>query len=229
MENDGKKYILKENNVARNIERLSVLSSVVNVPQIYEVTDNTFKMEYIYGLDMKTYLKFQDTYRLFEFITESINTFRKTETPKDYTPVYEQTLGWLDNQSVFPFTKKQLIEKLPKILPQSNYHGDMTLENIIHRTDGEFFFIDAVTVAYDSWIFDIAKLRQDLECKWFLRRDKIMLDAKLKDLQSKILAIYPEANNDYLLIAMLLRVYLHCLPDSLEYNLIVKEVNRLWK
>lgn len=229
-ENDAfGKYIYKQYNVARNVERLSALSNVVNVPQIYEANDDMLKMEYIHGLDMKTYLKFNDTRRLLDFITTSMNIFRKNEMLKDYGPVYEQALDWMKEQSIFPFTKKNLIEKLPKTLPQSNYHGDMTLENIIQRTDGEFFFIDAVTVPYDSWIFDIAKLRQDLECKWFLRKDNIMLDAKLKDLQSKILAIYPEANNDYLLIAMLLRVFLHCQPGSLEYNFIVKEVYRLWK
>ena len=127
-----------------------------------------------------------------------------------------------------PFTKYDLIAKLPKVLPKSTYHGDFTLENILYTNPG-FCMIDPVTIEYDSYVFDIAKLRQDLDCKWFLRNDNIMLDAKLTDLQYKLLSTYPEANNDYMLIAMLLRVFLHCAPDSFEYNFIVKEVYRLWK
>jgi hypothetical protein len=72
-------------------------------------------------------------------------------------------------------------------------------------------------------------MRQDLDCKWFLRNDSIMLDAKLKDMQQKILAKYPIADNNYLLILMLLRVYRHCEKKSLEYDFILKEVYRLWK
>jgi hypothetical protein len=86
-----------------------------------------------------------------------------------------------------------------------------------------------VTLKYDSWVFDIAKLRQDLECKWFLRRDPVMLDVKLLNIQEHVLSKFPIANDDYLLILMLLRVYLHCEKDSLEYDFIMKEINRLWK
>jgi len=227
---DGKqRYILKKNNVARNYERLNALSSIVNVPCVWDYENDTLKMSYIHGLDMRNYLRFHNTSDLLNFVTDSIDNFRKNEIDKDYTSVYDVTLSWLDGNDELPFGKNELIEKLPKILPQSVYHGDMTLENIIHRTDGQFFFIDAVTVVYDSWVFDIAKLRQDLECKWFLRRDNIMLDGKLKNMQHKILSKYPVANNDYLLILMLLRVYLHCEKGSLEHTFILREVNRLWK
>jgi hypothetical protein len=154
--------------------------------------------------------------------------FASKGVDKDYTNVYNEMLSWLED-GMFPFTKEELIDKLPKVLPKSVYHGDMTLENIIHSTSGRFYLIDPVTLKYDSWVFDIAKLRQDLECKWFLRRDPVMLDGKLLKLQDNILKRYPIANDDYLLILMLLRVYLHCEKDTLEYNFIVKEINRLWK
>lgn len=229
MEHNGRRYILKKNNVTRNHERLNALYGLVNVPMIWGYDKESLCMEYIHGLDMKNYLRFNNSNDLLGFIIQSIETFCSNSIDKDYTEVYNSSLSWIDDTNDLPFTKKELIDRLPKILPQSIYHGDMTLENIIQRTDGKFFFIDAVTVAYDSWVFDIAKLRQDLECKWFLRNDSIMLDAKLKDMQQKILAKYPIANNDYLLILMLLRVYLHCEKHTLEHSFILKEVYRLWK
>lgn len=228
MENEIRRYVLKRENIERNVERLSALQNVVNVPEIYEIDVDTLKMEYIHGLDMKTYLKFNNIHKIFNFITQSLEIFQKKQIMKDYTPIYEKALKWIDNENL-PFTSRDLIEKLPKILPQSNYHGDMTLENIIYGVDDEFYFIDAVTTPYDSWIFDVAKLRQDLECKWFLRNDNIYLDNKLNDLWDKISNLYPETNNDCILIAMLLRVLIHCKKKSFEYNFIVNHLERLWK
>jgi len=47
-----------------------------------------------------------------------------------------------------PFTGAQLLERLPKILPSSNYHGDLTLENIIFTADRGFFLIDCSNMQY---------------------------------------------------------------------------------
>ena len=75
----------------------------------------------------------------------------------------------------------------------------------------------------------IAKLRQDLELGWFTRKDNVMLDVKTKHIQQRILERYPAASNDYLLILMLLRVYRHSKPDTLERNFLLKGINSLWK
>jgi 5-methylthioribose kinase len=123
------------------------------------------------------------------------------------------------------FTKEQLIDRLPKKLPQSTYHGDMTLENVIYTNPG-FCFIDPLTSDYDSYIFDIAKLRQDLECKWFIRKSNVKIDTKLQRIQDKLRKCYPDAFDDSLLILMLLRVYPYC--DDTDKQFIVNEANRLW-
>lgn len=226
---EERRYVLKKRNVERNFERLTSLKNIVDVPKIYKKENDVLEMEYIHGLDMKTYLKFHDTKEIMNFLFDTFAVFSMNSVDKDYTEVYNEALSWLNNCSIFPFTKEEFIEKLPKILPSSIYHGDMTLENIIYSTTGKFYFIDAVTLKYDSWIFDIAKMRQDLECKWFLRNDNIMLDAKLKNIQQRILEKYPLANDDNLLILMLLRVFLHCRKNTMEYKFIIDEVKRLWK
>ena len=86
-----------------------------------------------------------------------------------------------------------------------------------------------MTSDYDSYIFDIAKLRQDLECKWFLRDANLLLDVKVENIQDKLLERFELANNNYLLILMLLRVYRYTKPFSKEERLLTKEMNRLWK
>lgn len=228
MQNDNGMFVRKVGNVERNQERLSSLLGYVDVPKLLNFDGETLDMEYIHGLDMKNYLANNPPKELIEFLIRTLKLFQSKTIDKDYTSTYNQMLSWIED-GMFPFTKDELIDRLPKVLPQSMYHGDMTLENVIYSTQNRFYFIDAVTLKYDSWVFDIAKLRQDLDCKWFLRRDNIMLDVKLKNIQDKILKDFPIANCDELLILMLLRVYLHCEKDSLEYNFIMKEINRLWK
>lgn len=228
IQNENGMLVRKIDNVERNYERLKALLGYVDVPKIYHYDGNRLDMEYIHGTDMRNYLLNNPVKDLNDFLVNAITLFSNNSVDKDYTPVYNDMLSWIED-GMFPFTKDELIDKLPKVLPQSVYHGDMTLENIIYSTGNRFFFIDAVTLRYDSWVFDIAKLRQDLECKWFLRRDPVMLDVKLMNIQDHLLKKFPLANDDYLLILMLLRVYLHCDKDSIEYDFVVKEIKRLWK
>lgn len=227
MQSDGL-YVKKYGDVSRNVERLTALDFAgYPVPKIYSYRGNELEMEYLHGLDMKTYLIHNNTKRVFQFISNTLNSFKKTAKQKDYTATYESKLEWMKDGE-FPFTKKQLLEVLPKHLPQSMYHGDMTLENIMY-TDPGFHMIDAVTTEYDSYIFDIAKMRQDLECKWFLRNDDVRLDTKLQNLQESLKGKFPEAFDDSLLILMLLRVIRYCDYKDANYNFLMKEIVRLWK
>lgn len=229
MENAQGLFVRKENNIDRNLERLtSLYDAGYNVPRIYHSEDNLIDMEYIHGLDMKNYLIHNTTTKLEDFIIKTFSSFAKLSVNKDYSGVYDKKLDWLKDNKELPFTKDQLIEKLPKELPSSTYHGDLTLENIIYAKS-KFCMIDAVSVEYDSYIFDIAKMRQDLECKWFLRKTDVRLDIKLQNIQDKLRKLFPLAFNDNLLILMLLRVYLHTKSGDFEREFILREIRRLWK
>ena len=163
MQNTNGLFIRKVGNVERNFERLTDLySNFYPVPVIYQKQDEVLDMEYIHGLDMKIYLLSGDLNHLTKFIIDTLNKFAKNAIIKDYTDVYEKKLEWLHKEPEIPFTKEELIARLPKKLPCSQYHGDLTLENILYSNQ-EFHMIDAVTIEYDSYVFDIAKLRQDLE------------------------------------------------------------------
>ncbi len=228
MQKHDKLFVRKIGNITRNIERMQALSVDYPLPQIYTVSKKMIDMEYLHGLDIKTYLKTNNYVKLLEFLLSILHKLSSNAVDKDYTETYIKKLQEVSFDEL-SFTREQLLERLPKILPSSNYHGDLTLENIIFTTDRGFFLIDCATIEYDSYIFDIAKLRQDLELGWFTRKDNVMLDVKTKHMQQRILERYPEAHNNYLLILMLLRVYRHSRPNTLERNFLLEGINSLWK
>ena len=228
MQKHNKLFVRKIGNISRNTERMRALSTDYPLPQLYTISNKMIDMEYLHGLDIKTYLKTNNYEKLLDFVLSILDKLSSNAVDKDYTKTYIKKLQEVSFEEL-PFTREQLLERLPKILPSSNYHGDLTLENIIFTADRGFFLIDCATIEYDSYIFDIAKLRQDLELGWFTRKDNVMLDVKTKHIQQQILQRYPEASDDYLLILMLLRVYRHSQPNTLERNFLLKGINSLWK
>ena len=228
MQKHDKLFVRKIGDISRNIERMQALAADYPLPQLYTVSKKMIDMEYLHGLDIKSYLRTNNYKKVLGFILSILDKLSSNAVDKDYTETYIKKLQEVSFEEL-PFTREQLLERLPKILPSSNYHGDLTLENIIFTADRGFFLIDCATTEYDSYIFDIAKLRQDLELGWFTRKDNIMLDVKTKHIQKVILEKYPQGGNDYLLILMLLRVYRHTLPNTLERNFILQGINKLWK
>jgi tRNA A-37 threonylcarbamoyl transferase component Bud32 len=123
---------------------------------------------------------------------------------------------------------EELYNQLPTEIPQSLCHGDFTLENILY-SNGKFYLLDAVTGPYDSWIFDIAKMRQDIDAHWFLRNSNIELTVQLKILRDRLEFEFNQAFNKYFYILMLLRVYRHCIEGTKEHQLILTEIKKIWK
>jgi len=228
MQKHNRLFVRKIGNITRNIERMQALNGEYPLPQLYTVSKKMIDMEYLHGLDIKTYLKTNNYEKLLDFLLCILEKFSTVSKDKDYTEIYIKKLQEISFDEL-PFTREQLLDRLPRQLPSSNYHGDLTLENIIWTADRGFFLIDCATIEYDSYIFDIAKLRQDLELGWFTRKNNAMLNVKTKHIQQKILQKYPTANNDYLLILMLLRVYRHSRPDTLERNFLLEGITSLWK
>ena len=228
MQKHDKLFVRKIGDISRNIERMQALAADYPLPQLYTVSKKMIDMEYLHGLDIKSYLRTNNYKKVLGFILSILDKLSSNAVDKDYTETYIKKLQEISFDEM-PFTREQLLERLPKILPSSNYHGDLTLENIIWTEDRGFFLIDCATIEYDSYIFDIAKLRQDLELGWFTRKDNAMLNVKTKYIQEKILQQHPTANNDYLLILMLLRVYRHSRPDTLERNFLLEGITSLWK
>lgn len=225
---DDRVLVRKLGNIQRNVERMLALKGRFLFPEIYSYSDNCLELEYIHSLDIKTYLLTNKINDLTQFLFNLFDSLAEHSVEKDYTQVYIDKLGQIEFNNEIIFTKDELLEKLPKILPQSEYFGDLTLENILYSKQKGFVLIDCQTVEYDSFIFDIAKLRQDLECKWFLRSSATNLDIKLSTLQTMLLNKYPQADNTYLLILMLLRIYRYATDGSVEQTFLLQHINRLW-
>lgn len=222
-------FVRKSGNINRNVERMYALADEYPLPKIFNYSKNKLDMEYVHGLDIKTYLTLNRPELLTTFLLTLLEKFKSTsQITKDYSQVYKQKLGEIDFKS-FDFTSQDLYDRLPKVLPVSQYHGDLTLENILYDPSRGFVLIDCQTTDYDSYIFDIAKLRQDLESAWFVRNVENHLSVKLSYIQSLILEHYPLANDCYLLILMLLRVFRYTKPNTFERDFIQKEIKRLWK
>lgn len=230
--NDGvTQFIRKIDNIERNFERQSALHlKNYNVPKIFNMTNNILDMEYINGLDMKTYINLHGTKNFINFIEKFITQLSSSTVIKNYSKIYNNKLMWLDTNNPFSFTKEELINRLPKELPSSEYHGDFTMDNILYTPNKKFYLIDCITSEYDSWVFDLCKLRQDLKCQWFIRNEKqINIFCSTKIIDDALIQKYDIINNDNLLILMLLRVYPYTAENSFDRQFIFKEIEKLWK
>lgn len=230
--------IKKTGDISRNVAQLRLLRDTpVPVPAIiYHNESDTLVMEYIQGMPIDDFVHYYGIQPIYKDIIKYIAFFQQDNVDYDYTMVYTTFLNKEVDFADLPFNANELIDKLPKILPKSPYyHGDFTLGNMIHYGyTWQTYLIDPVSTVFDSWVFDIAKLRQDLEGLWFIR-DHIEIEwhnhirEMLVELSDSLRTKYPLAFDDNLYILMLLRVYRHCKPDTREYNLIRNEILRLWK
>jgi hypothetical protein len=203
--------VKKTNNIKRNLERYESLNYLnLSMPKIFNTSDNFYEMEYIYNIPMSVYIQKYDVDNLIDFILKLLNNFTKNCVEKDFTNVYINKLENFNFKKYnLPFNADQLIDKLPKILPESEYYGDLTLDNILFDIkNNRFVLIDPATIEYNSFVFDISKLKQDLICKWFIRNKNFNLDKKLNKIYES-LNKYPYYDNNYLLILMLMRILLY--------------------
>jgi tRNA A-37 threonylcarbamoyl transferase component Bud32 len=225
---DQHTFVRKIGNVTRNLERYDTLSKIgLPFPRVLAQYNDSYDMEYIPNLDIKNFLSKNQVHSLAQFIKDTIHKLAKDSYNKDYTDVFKEKLSVVDFTGL-SFTKEALLEKLPTVLPCSNYHGDLTLENILYNVhEGEFILIDPLTTDYDSYIFDLAKLRQDIVCKWFIRNDNLYMDPKLKTLSLELDQEFEHYSNPYTLILMLLRVLPYATGTDKEF--IINEANKLWK
>lgn len=230
MEQDGAVFVRKSGDIKRNLERYDVLQNLdLPTPKIIENAGKYYDMEYIPNLDMITYLTTNQVSELAFFITRVLDKLSENSIEADFSSVYFDKLDHFSFGAYnLPFTAAELIAKLPKFLPMSEYHGDFTLQNILYNTNTKnFVLIDPLTTEYSSFVFDIAKLRQDLTCKWFIRHGNYFFDSKLRILHDA-LSKFTHYDNDYLLILMLIRVMPYC-DTANDQNFLRNEILKLWK
>jgi len=72
MQKHDKLFVRKTGDVSRNLERMQVLCKDYPLPQLYTVSEKMIDMEYLHGLDIKSYLKTNNYEKLLEFLLQPI-------------------------------------------------------------------------------------------------------------------------------------------------------------
>ena len=229
IENDKKKVVRKTKNIERNLEKYKSLKTLnILCPKIINKNHHYYEMEYINGINMKEYLLNYGSKNLIIFIENLLNKLNQNIKEKDFSDAYIIKLKNFNYKKYnLNFEFENIFDKLPKKIFSSEYLGDLTLENILYDIDkNKFFIIDQSITEYDSYVFDIAKLKQDTVCKWFIRNDLIDLDKELNEI-NVALSKYEYYNNDYLLIIMLMRVLPYC-KNNKDIMFLSNNINLLW-
>jgi len=229
MKNENRMFVRKYDNIKRNLERYSCLSeSGIVFPVIYDQCESFYDMEYVGNMNMSLFISIHGIDRLHNFLLNFISKLVSFSVKKDYTEVFQRKLSLVD-WSLFSFNEAQLLKKLPKIHGTSLYHGDLTLDNILYdNIYDRFVLIDPITSEYDSYVFDLCKLNQDIRCYWFHKNLENSIKNEIDCLYAGLCKKHPVIEDNYLTIAMLLRVLAYCKTDF-EKKYLVEQVEILWK
>jgi hypothetical protein len=228
IEDNGIHFVRKMDNISRNIERYKALADLnLPFPKILNITQKYYDIEYIKHIDIKTYLLNEHPKFLLDFIICTVDKLRDISVIRDYTEIYFYKLRDIDF-SQFKFSKTQLINKLPKNIPESQYFGDFSFDNILFNLESkQFILIDGLTTEYNSYVFDLHKLKQDLICNWFIRKEHVHISHQLKYITDNLSLRYEYFGDNYLTILMLLRILPYC-KTNFDKIFIQTQVNRLW-
>jgi aminoglycoside phosphotransferase len=168
----------------------AALPKVVETPRILDegTIDGRyyFDMEIVQGVDAATYLRASDYACVRRFTAELCEYLRAAAArPPLLQLAAPRTLfDYLYSRvcDVQSLTSALSAEVLASVLvgldqvraagdPQMTLcHGDLTLENIVVDHDGRLWFLDLLDAPFESYRQDVAKLHQDLDGGWYLRR-----------------------------------------------------------
>ena len=220
-------FVRKFDNIKRNLERYDSLN--LPFPKILNRCDEYYDIEYIENIDMVNYLIHNGPVDLLDFIVDTVNTLSNTNNGiKDYSNVFYEKTKFISDYKELNFTQDELLKRLDNNIISTDYFGDLSLDNILFDTKkNKFVLIDGLTSVYDSYVFDLAKLSQDIKHKWFIRNKTIYINHQLNYLNKALTKKYIEYSNPYYSILMLLRILPYHKTEK-DKNFILKRVNELW-
>lgn len=239
-ENDNIYFIRKISSSIEYNERLiaqiekqkNALSSGIKSPLIIECgyKNKLFfaDMEYVNGQSLASYFEQIPVTSIHNFIDSIIPSMDGNYTNNETNNIIKTKLNEIKNKIL---VSDENIENAFEIvnsidwsnLPISYCHGDLTLENIIHK-DGGFYCIDFLDSFVDSWIVDAAKLLQDFLCCWSYRNSTLSanLIVRLTVAKDYLIQMVEAINKDYviylygMLIIHLLRILQYQSTDHIR-------------
>lgn len=169
-------FIRLQNQAEKQNEFLNFNIKNVKTPKVIKVFKNSFEMEFING---KNFIQFAEDSNS-QFINLHIENIlnylqnikeKRKKSEISFNKSLERKLISLNTQKkhreIF-FYITNLIEKNKLNLDSTYCHGDLSLSNIIFK-DKEIFLIDFLDPFFNSYYFDIAKIRQDVFYNWLFR------------------------------------------------------------
>lgn len=231
-------FYIKKTNATRLKKSAEILQELksqnFNTPNIISCSNKCLMMEYINGEDMQSFLKNADNKKIFKII-DFINSYikiKKTNKIKNFSNEIYNKINSLKkkiNQKYLVFSFDELYKKLPKICIDTKIHGDLTLDNIILKDD-KFYLIDPNPTDITALEYDVVKIRQDLDCLWFVREFKNKNNFKIvcSTISSNLKKNWSFFKNDYILIFMLLRIFPYT-KDISTQKFLLKNINNLWQ
>lgn len=234
---DSMYYVVKQgkNNLAKSAHILNDFKELgFYTPDIKVIKDDKIIMEYINGVDMRTYIYNADNKQISKLVN-FINTYIERSKDFETIDISNKVLNKIKeiegkvNTSDLTFDLFKLYEYLPTIGKCGLIHGDLTLDNILYFND-KFYLIDSNPTDINSIEYDTNKILQDLDCLWFVRdeKDKIGYKITCEKISQQLKNKWDFLNNKYILIFMLLRVLPYCKNEKTK-TFITKEVNNLWQ
>lgn len=229
-------------------KQINFKSNSLKTPAVINTEDNcdslfSFSMEYISGSTLADYFKKIEissikniAEKFLEIIPSKYNF--DSGAKKIFLSKIDELEFKIDdgNDEIFKKAFELLKDYDWNNCVASDCHGDLTLENIIHK-DGDLYLIDFLDSFYDSWMIDLAKVFQDLECFWSYRNlDKMdeNLEIRLLILKQIILNKLSSLRDGQMIIqtiyAMLLLNLLRIIPYTKDEKIMTylkKEISKI--
>mgnify|MGYP003114238587 CR=1 FL=1 len=150
----------------------------IDSPRVYNIqydVIHSFDMEYVSGFSFDEYFLnvgvkeveciVNSLYGYFDFLIDNSRIYHSDVAKK----IFDSKLNSMKDSEFMSFIKKQTGDLK---VPHSFCHGDLTFANIIFHPK-RLYFIDFLDSFVDSYLVDLAKLKQDLFYCWNLKIQRI--------------------------------------------------------
>lgn len=202
------KRLLKQYN-----KQKSFCSEFFATPQVFQYNSteelNNFTMEYVYGKSFGEYcieevsLDFPD--RLLSFLQNSFqNSYETDVNPEIFTKKTKELKNIIQAFQLDMYTDFLMDFPITKI-PIGYCHGDLTFSNMIFSN--KIFLIDFLDNNFSSPLYDLVKLRQDTNHKFYFLFNRIKKTKKIEILlnyiDSKLNEAFDLLDNNFLYLSIL--------------------------
>lgn len=189
---DDRYFVLKSSlspaygpRLLKQAEKQTRLAKLIPMPSVFDISHKdgvySFKMDFVHGLDFKSTCLSRSISWINRFVEIMIMHLKSLESHSlnlQLSKPFRNKISSLQ-EVLFDHGSEKVRALAPKIdalynydfsvVPATENHGDMTLENIIFNSADEIFFIDALDGDLESFWLDLAKLTYDIDVSWSLR------------------------------------------------------------